>query len=184
MVGYFSFTKTAIFCKVAPRRFHINCSWHDDMMTCWKFLYPCTRTFPLWKLSFLVASPPQIFNFWKLSMCDQFSFNKMTIFINIAPIGNCPCATNFPSVKWRFSSTSPPLKIANSGLGGGLGGGLEKIAREKNYARKICVAAIQKLRCTSSRPAASPAPGFRRSPLLPTPLLPHPLPPTPCCLNF
>ena len=31
-------------------------------MTCWKFLYPCTRTFPLWKLSFLVASPPQIFN--------------------------------------------------------------------------------------------------------------------------
>ena len=35
MRGHFSLGKTAIFCKVAPRRFHINCSWHDDMMTWW-----------------------------------------------------------------------------------------------------------------------------------------------------
>ena len=65
-------------------------------------------------------------------MCDSFSFNKMTIFINIAPIkflsksftshilkychfviqifkilNFWPCATYFPSIKWRFSSTSP-----------------------------------------------------------------------------
>ena len=86
-------------------------------------------------------------------MCDQFSFSKMTIFINIAPIENC--------------------KFRAGGWAGGWAG--------KNYARKICVAAIQKLRCTSSRPAASPAPGFRRSPLLPTPLLPTPSRRPRCC---
>ena len=49
-----------------------------------KFLLPCKSYFLLWKSWFSVASPP--WNFIKLSMCDQFSFDKMTIFINIAPI--------------------------------------------------------------------------------------------------
>ena len=30
--------------------------------TVWKFLLPTKRTFPLWNLSFLVGSPPKLFN--------------------------------------------------------------------------------------------------------------------------
>ena len=77
----------------------------------------CATNFPSIKWRFSSTSP-SLKNIQKLVMCDQFSFNKMTIFINIAPIEKCLNFGNvrpiFLQYKDDFHQHRPHWKICHS----------------------------------------------------------------------
>ena len=63
----------------------------------------------IWRFS---STSPSFKNIQNLVMCDQFSFNKMTIFINIAPYKILdPCKRCFLLWKSPFSVASSPDEI-------------------------------------------------------------------------
>ena len=72
--------------------------WHDDMMTWWhvKFLYPCKPTFPLWNLSFSVASPPSL-----------LARNMMTWWHDVSPLPSASAEhIRFSEIFQRFRKLS------------------------------------------------------------------------------
>ena len=70
-----------------PQRNRTRRTWISHHLSP-NFVPPANAVFLFENRNFLMHRPHQILNFW-------------------------PCATHFPSIKWRFSSTSPPSNIWN-----------------------------------------------------------------------